>query len=350
MSAPSPGPPILAVDAMGGDRGPEVVVPAVNDVLRDHPELEILLCGQARAIAPFLPREESLGRRLHLEGVEGVVSMDETPSRVLRARQDSSMRRAIAAVAEGRAGACVSAGNTGALMALALVILKTLEGIDRPAICAPIPTRRGPTLMLDLGANVEAREEHLVQFALMGVTLARAVYGIEEPSVGLLNVGSEEIKGHGTVRRAHRRLAGGFPGYRGYVEGHDIHTGAVNVIVTDGFTGNIALKTAEGLSLYIADILREEFSSSWRARLQAAAAAGVLGRVRDRLDPARHNGASLLGLRGIVVKSHGGADRWGVRQALERALQEMVHDVPGRLAGCLTALPPPAPPQEVGAS
>lgn len=349
MAHPTPR-AILAVDAMGGDRGPEAVVPAAVATLRAHPALEIVLCGRERVITPLLTHTEELRHRLHVEGVEGVVGMDMSPSRVLRSREDTSLRRALTMVAEGRAGAAVSAGNTGALMALALVTLGTLAGIDRPAICAPIPARGGPTLMLDLGANVEVRDEHLVQFALMGTTLARAVYGIEEPSVGLLNVGSEEIKGNVVVRRAHRRLAAGFPGYRGYVEGHDIHAGVVNVIVTDGFSGNVALKTAEGLALYIAALLREEFTASPLARLQALAARGVLRRLRRRLDPANYNGASLLGLRGIVIKSHGGANARGFRQALERALEEVAQDVPGRLASRLAHPTAPAGSREVTAS
>ncbi len=324
---------------MSGDLGPEAVIPAVTGILRDRPGLEILLCGRPEIIEPLLPQTEALRARIHIEAAQDVVTMDDSPSRVLRAKKDSSMRRAILAVAEGRAAACLSSGNTGALMALAYMILKTLPGIDRPAICTPIPARGRPTLMLDLGANLEASDEHLVQFALMGTTLARAVYGIEEPTVGLLNVGSEETKGHETLRRAHRRLADGFPGYHGYVEGHDIHAGVVNVIVTDGFTGNVALKTAEGFALYLSGILREEFAASWLSRLEAVVASSVLKRVRRRLDPGRYNGASFLGLRGIVVKSHGGSNAYAVRQALERTLQEVAYDVPGHLAARLA--PPP---------
>lgn len=335
-----PHPTTLAVDAMGGDLGPAAVVPAVVELLGERSEVEVLLCGRPEALEPLLPRNEALRARIRIEPAQEVVAMDDPPSRAFRSKKDSSMRRAVAAVAEGRAAACLSSGNTGALMALAYMILKTLPGIDRPAICAPIPAHGRPTLMLDLGANLEANDEHLVQFALMGATLARAVYGIEEPTVGLLNVGSEENKGHETLRRAHRRLAASVPGYRGYVEGHDIHAGVVDVIVTDGFTGNVALKTAEGLALYIAGILREEFTASPLSRLQAAAASGVLGRVRRRLDPGRYNGASLLGLRGIVVKSHGRSDAGAVRRALDRTLQEVAFDVPGQLARRL-AVPSP---------
>ncbi len=339
MSAPPPVPVTVAVDAMSGDLGPEAVVPAVVATLRERPALTVLLHGRPDVLEALLPRDEDLRERLRIEPAQDVVAMDDPPSRALRSKKDSSMRRAIIAVSEGRAQACLSSGNTGALMALAYVILRTLPGIDRPAICAPIPARGGQSLMLDLGANLEANEQHLQQFALMGATLARAVYGIDEPTVGLLNVGSEENKGHETLRRAHRRLAESLPGYRGYVEGNDIHSGVVDVIVTDGFTGNVALKTSEGLALYIRSILQEEFSANRLARFQAAAARGVLRRLRRRLDPGRHNGASLLGLRGIVVKSHGRSNTEAVRQALERTILEVTHDVPGRLAACLS--PPP---------
>lgn len=332
-------PVTLAVDAMSGDLGPGPVIPAVVAMLEAHPDLRILLAGRPEVLEPLLPRAPHLRSRLDLEAAQEIVAMDDPPSRALRSKKDSSMRRAILAVADGRAQACLSSGNTGALMALAYVILKTLPGIDRPAICAPIPARGQPTLMLDLGANIEAGEDHLVQFALMGSTLARAVYGTEEPTVGLLNVGSEEIKGHETLRRAHRRLAGSFPGYRGYVEGHDIHTGVVNVIVTDGFTGNVALKTAEGLAVFIAGIMREEFTATTLARLQALAAAAVLRRLRRRLDPGRYNGASLLGLNGIVVKSHGRANAEAVRHALERTYREVAYDIPARLAERLSPTP-----------
>ncbi len=327
---------IVALDAMGGDFGLEVTVPAALEALQRYRELEIILVGQRERIEEALAQaSERVCDRLRIVHASEVVAMDELPSRALRNKRDSSMRRAIQLVADGEAQACVSAGNTGALMALARHILKTLPGIDRPAILVTLPTRRGRTHILDMGANVDCSADHLFQFAVMGSELVRAVEGIERPKVGLLNIGEEEIKGNEQVKRAFRLLANTGLNFIGYVEGNDIYTGDVDVVVTDGFVGNIVLKASEGLAQFLSEAIRREFLRDPLSRIAAIFAAPVLKRFRRRFDPRRYNGASFLGLQGIVIKSHGNADSFALAQAVGTALREIEMQVPRRIATLL---------------
>jgi glycerol-3-phosphate acyltransferase PlsX len=272
-----------------------------------------------------------------------VVAMDEPPAQALRYKKDSSMRVAIDLVKSGEAHACVSAGNTGALMAISRFVLKTLAGIDRPAIATVLPNMRGAhTYVLDLGANVDCSAEHLLQFGIMGATLAAAVEHKERPSIGLLNIGVEDIKGNEAVKQAAALLRASGLNFAGNVEGNDIYRGSVDVVVCDGFVGNVALKCSEGVAEMMAATMREEFSRNALTRLAALAAASVLRAFRERLDPRRYNGASLLGLRGIVVKSHGSADIFAFGQALERAVEEVRNNVLQRIAARMAELQPQA--------
>jgi glycerol-3-phosphate acyltransferase PlsX len=272
-----------------------------------------------------------------------VVEMDEQPAAALRGKKDSSMRVAINLVKKGEAQACVSAGNTGALMAISRFVLKTLPGIDRPAIATVLPNMRGAhTYVLDLGANVDCTAEHLLQFGIMGAMLAAAVEHKERPTIGLLNIGVEDIKGNEAVKQAAALLRASGLNFTGNVEGNDIYRGSVDVVVCDGFVGNVALKCSEGVAEMMVATMREEFSRNALTRLAALAAASVLRAFRDRLDPRRYNGASLLGLRGIVVKSHGSADIFAFGQALERAVEEVRNNVLQRIAARMAELQPQA--------
>jgi glycerol-3-phosphate acyltransferase PlsX len=271
------------------------------------------------------------GARVSVHHASEEVSMDELPSQALRGKKDSSMRVAIDLVKSGAADACVSAGNTGALMATARFVLKTVNGIDRPAICALIPSHGGHTHMLDLGANADCTPEQLFQFGVMGAALASAVYNLKEPRVGLLNIGEEEIKGNEKVREAAKLLTESHINYIGFVEGNDIFSRDVDVVVTDGFVGNVSLKTMEGLAKMISQIIREEFRRTAFTRLLALVAMPVLHSIRKRLDPRHYNGASLLGLRGVVVKSHGGTDSIGFASAIRIAILEVQNQVPQRI-------------------
>lgn len=314
----------IAVDCMGGDHGPSVILPACRSFLDAHPHAELVLVGTAAALAAV----QGWPRCRTVVATE-VVSMDDPVEVALRRKRDSSMRVAIAqlqplAGAAAAADACVSAGNTGALMAVARYVLKTLEGIDRPAIATVMPHRRGGyTTVLDLGANVDCQPEHLLQFAQMGSALVTAVQGREEPTVGLLNIGEELIKGGETVRRAAELLreahADGRIRFHGNVEGNDIFKGTTDVVVCDGFVGNVMLKTSEGLASMLGDFLRQEFGRGLWSRLAALVALPVLRRFKARVDHRRYNGAALLGLRGLVFKSHGSADAFAFEQALGRA-------------------------------
>ncbi|MCB1865936.1 MAG: phosphate acyltransferase PlsX [Chromatiales bacterium] len=325
----------VAVDAMGGDCGPPATVPAALDVLARHADLELLLVGREDVI------REQLGPgdrpRVSIVHASEVVSMDDLPSHALRKKKDSSMRVAINLVQDGRADACVSAGNTGALMATARFVLKTLPGIDRPAIMTALPTTKGCFHMLDLGANVDSTAEHLFQFAVMGSELVTAVHGLARPRVGLLNIGEEEIKGNDQVKHAHELLSRSNLNYVGFVEGDRIYTGAADVVVCDGFVGNVALKSSEGVAKMIAHFLRESFTASWLSRLSALAAMPSLKRLRDRIDPRHYNGASLLGLKGIVIKSHGSADRIAFANAIRIAMKEVRERVPERIGAEVAA-------------
>ena len=314
----------LAIDAMGGDHGSKVTVPAAVQYLQQHPEDTIILVGLEVAIqAELQALNVSQSSRLMVHHATEVVGMDESPQLALRNKKQSSMRLAINLVKEAQAGACVSAGNTGALMATARYVLKTLPGIDRPAIASFLPTVKGEVCMLDLGANVDCNAEHLLQFALMGSTLVSAVDHVDNPSVGLLNIGSEDIKGNEVVKQAAKLLQESDLNFYGNVEGNDIFKGITHVVVCDGFVGNVALKTTEGLAQMLGSFLREEFNRNVFTKAMAMIAMPVLKAFKHRVDHRRYNGASFLGLRGIVVKSHGSADIYAFRCAIERAAEEV---------------------------
>jgi phosphate acyltransferase len=321
---------VIALDVMGGDHGASVVIPAALDVLQRRPEVSLILVGDESTIRNALG-DAAASPRITVRHASEKVEMHEAPSKALRGKKDSSMRVAINLVKEGAADACVSAGNTGALMAIAKFVLKTIPGIDRPAIIATVPALKGHTHVLDLGANVDCTAEHLCQFAVMGYELVRALEGKENPSVGLLNIGEEEIKGNEQVKRAAKLIADSHINFIGYVEGNDIYTGDVDIVVTDGFVGNVALKTSEGLAKMILQLIRESFTRNPLAKLVGLLARPVLQPFRNRIDPRQYNGASLVGLRGIVVKSHGNADRIAFAKAIETARQEVEHAVLHRI-------------------
>ena len=323
---------VIAVDAMGGDHGPPVTVPACLDFLASHPQAQLLLVGLPEPVERELARSNSPDKpRITVVPATEVVGMDEDVRTAIRTKKRSSMRIAIDLVKEGRAQACVSAGNTGALMGTAKFVLKTLPGIDRPAICAVLPTRKGQVYALDLGANADCTPEHLQQFAIMGATLVRAVEGKERPTVGLLNIGSEEIKGNEVVKKAGELLRRTPINFHGNVEGDDIYKGTTDVVVCDGFAGNVALKTSEGLAKMLGDFLKEEYTRNVFSRLAALVSMPVIKRFRRRVDHRRYNGAALLGLKGIVVKSHGSADRLAFATALGRAFNEASHGLTERI-------------------
>ena len=308
----------IALDAMGGDHAPQVVIAGADMARERFPDLRFLLYGDQDQLGRLLQSRPELTAQATIEHTPDQVGADAKPSQVLRHGRNTSMGLAIDAVKDGRAGAAVSAGNTGALMALSKFVLKTLPGIERPAIASLMPTRRSAAVFLDLGANAECDAANLVQFAVMGEVFARAVLGIAKPTVGLLNVGTEEVKGHDTIREAAAALrASDLPiEFRGFVEGTDVTSGKVDVVVTDGFTGNVALKVAEGTVALYSQFLREAFKSSMLAKLGYFLARPALQLVRQRLDPRRYNGAMFLGLNGIVVKSHGGTDALGFANAI----------------------------------
>ncbi len=308
----------IALDAMGGDRAPEVVVKGANIARQRFPNVRFLFFGDEGKVRPLLDRHGALSKISSIIHTDKVVAGDDKPSVALRAGRGSSMRLAIDAVQSGRAAGIVSAGNTGALMAMAKFVFKTLPGIDRPAIASFFPTLRGESVMLDLGANLSCDADNLVQFAVMGNVFARTVLGIQRPTVGLLNVGSEKVKGHEAVREAFAILRGtSLPGeFHGFVEGDDIARGTVDVIVTDGFTGNISLKTLEGTAKLYAEFLKRSFKSSLIARFGYLLARPALNALRVRTDPRRYNGAIFLGLNGVAVKSHGGTDALGFANAI----------------------------------
>lgn len=323
----------VALDCMGGDHGATVTVPAAVEFLDRQPEGRIVLVGQTAAIETELKRHHaSLGERLRLQPASEIVAMDEPPAQALRAKRDSSMRIAINLVKEGTADACVSAGNTGALMAMSRFVLKMLPGIERPAIASFLPTLKGRTCVLDLGANIDCEAEHLLQFGVMGSCLVSAVEHIPRPSVGLLNIGEEAIKGNEITKRAAELLRDSGLNFAGNVEGTDIYKGTTDVIVCDGFVGNVALKTSEGLAQMLAQYLREEFSRNLLSKLSGLLALPVINRFRHRVDHRRYNGASLLGLKGIVVKSHGSADAYAFGFAIDRAFEEVRHGMLNRIS------------------
>jgi len=314
---------------MGGDRAPGMVVKGAEIALQRHPDVHFLLFGEQDEIRPLLAKLPHLAKSVTLQHTSDVVADDAKPSLALRTGRQSSMRMAIDAVADGRANGVVSAGNTGALMALAKFALKMLPGIDRPAIASLFPTRRGESVMLDLGANIECDEENLVQFALMGDVFARTVLGLVEPTVGLLNVGSEDLKGNDAVRAAAALLRDMVTPihFYGFIEGDDIAAGTVDVVVTDGFTGNIAVKTAEGIGKLFGEFLEAAFRHSLPARIGYLFARNALRKLRMRSDPRRYNGAIFLGLSGIAVKSHGSTDAFGFANAIGVAIDMKVNGV-----------------------
>lgn len=324
--------PIIAIDAMGGDHGPRCIVPASLSCLADFPSLKLILTGRSAELEALVAAGPDIAPgRLRVVEAREVVAMDERPAQALRGKPDSSMRRALELVRDGAAHACVSAGNTGALMALSRYVLKTLPGIDRPAMAAAIPTERGFCLLLDLGANVDCNAEHLYQFAVMGAVAAQSL-GILQPRVALLNVGTEDIKGNQQVKLAASLLRQARTiRFTGFVEGDGLFRGEADVVVCDGFVGNILLKSSEGLAGMVSTQLDSLFRQTPLKRLAGMLARPVLRQLGRQLAPAAHNGATFLGLQGIVVKSHGSAGEAGFRSAIHRAAEDVQHDLPGRL-------------------
>ena len=322
----------LAIDAMGGDAAPEVVIDGLELAAERHPGARFLLVGDEARVGGALALRKRAAKVCSLRHAPEVISGDLKPTAALRMR-GSSMRIAIDAVAAGEAAGIVSAGNTGALMALAKIIIKTMPEIDRPALAAIGPSARGDVVLLDLGANVQCDARNLVEFAIMGDAFARVALGLTTPSIGLLTVGSEELKGDDRVRAAAEILRDSHVGaqFRGFIEGHDITAGTVDVVVTDGFTGNVALKTGEGALKLMRDLLRQVFTSSVPARLGYLLARPALDRLREWMDPRRYNGAILLGLNGVVVKSHGGTDALGFAHAVDVAMDMVTHGYNDRI-------------------
>lgn len=326
----------IAIDAMGGDFGLDVTIPAVIEILKEYNHLQIILVGDQASIESRLEQyPEPVRQKILVHHASQVVGMDEKPASALRGKKDSSMRVAINLVKSGEADACVSAGNTGALMSTARFVLKTLPGIDRPAICSAIPTQTGHTHMLDLGANIDLSAQHLFEFAVMGSVLTSAIDDIEKPSIGLLNIGQEEMKGNEQVQQASSLISNSSLNYHGFIEGDDIYKGVVDVVVADGFVGNISLKTSEGVAKMIVYYIKREFSRNWLTKLAGLVAMPVLKSFKNKVDPRIYNGASLLGLKGIVIKSHGGADMFSFTNAIKVAMIEVDNKVPQRISKVL---------------
>jgi glycerol-3-phosphate acyltransferase PlsX len=322
---------VIALDAMSGDLGPEVVVHAAAVCLGKHSGLRLVLVGDEGVLAGMVSRIIGSNNRLTIHHASEVVGMSETPVDALRRKKNSSMRVAIDLVKDGAAEACVSAGNTGALMATAKFVLKMLPGIDRPAIIAELPAIGGTVHMLDLGANTISDAQQLYQFAVMGSIVTGDIRRIERPRVALLNIGVEDTKGHDTVRDAAALLNASGLNYIGFIEGNEIFSGKADVVVADGFTGNVALKTMEGTVGLASHYLRRAFTRNFLSRVQALLAAPVLRRLRVEMDSRNYNGASLVGLNGIVIKSHGGADAYAFQHAIETALVEVRNQVPSQI-------------------
>ncbi len=331
----------IALDAMSGDHGPSIIIPAAAQILSEFDNVELILVGDEKVITPLLTQQSiKIQQSLSVHHATQLVEMDELPSRALRYKKDSSMRVAINLVKQGEADACVSAGNTGALMATARYVLKTLPGIDRPAIISAIPNMEQTTThVLDLGANIDTSAEQLFQFAIMGSVLAEAVDNLANPRIGLLNIGEEEIKGNEQIKAAAKRL-NAIPNinYIGFVEGDDINKGTVDVVVCDGFVGNVSLKTTEGVAKMISHYVKQSFNKNWLTRLAALICLPILKNIREKIDPRRYNGASLLGLRGIVIKSHGSADVLSFSYAIREAIIEVQKNVPSKISQQLATL------------
>ena len=318
---------------MGGDHGPDIIIPAAVSALKRHPNVKLILVGDEKVLKAKLQTHQLENEtRLEIHHASQQVAMDESPALALRGKKDSSMRVAINLVKEGTAAACVSAGNTGALMATAKFVLKTLRGIDRPAIISALPTTKGHTYMLDLGGNVDSSAEQLVQFAIMGSVLAESIEGRKNPSIGLLNIGSEDIKGNEQVKKAASLLNETDLNYAGFVEGDGLYRGEVDVVVCDGFVGNIALKSSEGVVHMMKHYLRESFTRNIFTKLIGLVASPVLKHFSNQLDPRAYNGANFIGLNGIVIKSHGGADEVGFANAIHIAILEAELDVPKNIS------------------
>ncbi|KMZ12560.1 Phosphate:acyl-ACP acyltransferase PlsX [Candidatus Burkholderia humilis] len=333
----------ITIDCMGGDHGPSVTVPAAVNFVRSHPDAHLMLVGIEQAIRAQLKKSKAVDEpRLTVVPATEVVAMDDPVEVALRKKKDSSMRVALNLVKEGEAQTCISAGNTGALMAVSRYVLKTLAGIERPAIAFAMPSQKGYTTVLDLGANVDCEPEHLLQFAEMGHALVSAIEGCERPTIGLLNIGEEVIKGNETIKRAGELLRASTLNFYGNVEGNDIYKGTTDVVVCDGFVGNVALKTSEGLAKMLADIIKEEFSHSLSSKLMALVAMPVLKRFKWRVDPAQYNGAALLGLRGLVIKSHGSAEAFGFEWAIKRGYDAVKNGVLECLVRAMEENAPPA--------
>ncbi|MDA8869281.1 phosphate acyltransferase PlsX [Methylophilaceae bacterium] len=318
----------ISVDAMGGDFGPSVTIPASLKILKKYENISIVLVGIADEITKILNKKKSLNHpRITIHNATQIVGMDELPQSALKNKKDSSMRVSINLVKEGVVDACVSAGNTGALMATARFVLRMLPGIDRPAISSELPNANGTTCMLDLGANADCTPEQLLQFGIMGSILTNVLHKKNNPSIGLLSNGSESMKGSEVVKKSAELFRNSHLNFHGNVEGDDIFKGTTDVVVCDGFTGNISLKTTEGLAQMMANFLTLEFKRNFLTKISALIALPVLKRFKKRLDPRRYNGASFLGLNGIVVKSHGGADEFAFIHALETTISESENDV-----------------------
>lgn len=329
----------IAVDVMGGDFGPRITIPATLDALRRHSRLSAKLIGHSDVIQPYLNGlNPDVACRVDVVHAPDTISMSAKPSQTLRNGQDSSMYKAIQLVDEGIAKACVSAGNTGALMVLGRYILRMLPGVDRPAIISSVPTAKGHCYLLDLGANVDCSAEHLLQFAIMGSVMMAAVDSIESPRVGLLNIGQEQVKGNEQVKLASRLIQeqGGL-NYVGYIEGDDLYAGSADVVVCDGFVGNIALKSSEGLARLINQKVQASFKQGLYRKFLALLAKPVLSDLKKQMDPSRRNGASLLGLQGIVIKSHGSANQQCFGYALDQAVAEIEQDIPRKICSEIEA-------------
>lgn len=329
---------VIALDAMGGDHGPSVTVAAALHILEKQADIKLILVGDRDVLQKVIADSGNrFGERLEVQHASQVVAMDELPSQALRGKKDSSMRVAINLVKEGRAQACVSAGNTGALMATARFVLKTLPGIDRPAICTILPSVKGHTHVLDLGANIDSTADHLFEFAVMGSVLAGAVDNNPRPSVGLLNIGEEEIKGNDQVKQAARLLSESELNYTGFVEGDGIYLEPPDVVVCDGFIGNVMLKASEGVAKMFVHFLKHAFRRNLLSKLAAIIAMPVLKAFGKQMDPRAYNGASLLGLQGIVIKSHGSADEYSFGRAILVARTEAIKNVPRLISDQLEA-------------
>ena len=327
--------PTISLDAMSGDLGAEVVVRAAAASLEEHTQLDLVLVGDERELQGLVTRIVGSESRLQIVGASQVVEMSDAPRDAIRHKKDSSMRVAINLVKDGTADACVSAGNTGALMATAKFVLKMLPGIERPAIIAELPAIGGSFYMLDLGANTLGTAEQLFQFSVMGSIVAADLMAIEQPRVALLNIGAEDTKGHDTIKDAASLLTASSLNYTGFIEGSELFSGKADVVVTDGFTGNVALKTMEGTVGLVRHYVRQGFSRNWISKLQALLAQSVLRRIALDTDPRNFNGATLVGLNGIVIKSHGSADSYAFQHAIDTAIVEVQNGVPQQIGNLL---------------